>query len=58
METPLTMGDDVQVACLPSSSLYLPADSTEEKCFTSGWGTLTQGNRISNSNVKCMSVNI
>ena len=58
MDSPLTLGDDVQPACLPSSALYLPADSTEEKCFTSGWGTLLQGNRIRNSNVKCISLTV
>ena len=42
LDSPLTMGDDVQAACLPSVS-YLPAESTEERCFTSGWGTLSSG---------------
>ena len=52
------MGDDVQAACLPSSASYLPADSIEERCFASGWGALSQGNRISNSNVKCISLTV
>merc|ERR1712088_183202 len=42
LDSPLTLGDDVQAACLPSAS-YLPADSTEDRCFTSGWGTLSSG---------------
>ena len=42
LDSPLTMGDDVQAACLPSVS-YLPAESTEERCFTSGWGSLSSG---------------
>ena len=32
-----------QAACLPSESSYLPATSTEERCFTSGWGTSSSG---------------
>ena len=42
LDSPLTMGDDVQAACLPSVS-YLPVNSTEERCFTSGWGSLSSG---------------
>merc|ERR1719361_914324 len=42
LDSPLTLGDDVQAACLPSAS-YLPANSTEDRCFTSGWGTLSSG---------------
>ena len=42
LDSPLLMGGDVHSACLPSSS-YLPANSTEERCFTSGWGTLSSG---------------
>merc|ERR1719242_2667750 len=42
LDSPLTLGGDVQAACLPSAS-YLPADSTEDRCFTSGWGTLSSG---------------
>merc|ERR1712021_62204 len=30
-------------ACLPSSSEYLGISSTEDRCFTSGWGTLESG---------------
>ena len=42
LDSPLTLGGNVQAACLPSVS-YLPVDSTEERCFTSGWGTLSSG---------------
>merc|ERR1711953_1648640 len=44
LDSPLTLGGDVQAACLPSSASYLPTDSTEERCFASGWGTLSPGN--------------
>ena len=50
LDSPLTLGGDVQAACLPSSASYLPTDSTEERCFASGWGTLSAGN---SGNVKC-----
>ena len=43
LATPLEMNSDVQAACLPSSAGYLSTSSTEERCFTSGWGTLSQG---------------
>ena len=56
MDYPLTMGDDVQAACLPSSASYLPANSTEDKCFTSGWGSLGPGNR--GTHVKCTSLTV
>ena len=46
LDSPLIMGDNVQAACLPSSASYMPANSTEERCFTSGWGSLSKGNRI------------
>ena len=46
MDSPLIMGDNVQAACLPSSASYMPANSTEERCFTSGWGSLSKGNTI------------
>ena len=42
LDSPLLMGGDVHAACLPSPS-YLPANSTEERCFTSGWGSLSSG---------------
>ena len=42
LDSPLTLGGDIQAACLPSAS-YLPATSTEDRCFTSGWGTLSSG---------------
>merc|ERR1712008_215831 len=34
---------DVYPACLPSSAAYLGVSSSEERCFTSGWGTLSSG---------------
>jgi len=43
LASPLELNDDVQPACLPSSSTYLDVSSTEERCFTSGWGTLSSG---------------
>ena len=43
LDSPLTINDDVKPACLPSSSTYLDVSSTEERCFTSGWGTLSSG---------------
>ena len=44
LDSPLLLGDDVQAVCLPSPS-YLPATSTKERCFTSGWGTLSPGTK-------------
>ena len=41
--SPLIFNKDVQPACLPSSKDYLASDSTEDRCFTSGWGTLEFG---------------
>merc|ERR1711934_403825 len=43
LESPLELNADVQPACLPSSAAYLDTSSTEERCFTSGWGTLSSG---------------
>ena len=42
LDIPLDFDDDVQPACLPPSTAYLDLTSTEEQCFTSGWGTLVQ----------------
>ena len=39
----LELNSDVFPACLPSSSDYLSPASSEEDCFTSGWGTLMSG---------------
>ena len=36
--SPLQFNENVQPACLPSSSSYLGLDSTKTMCFTSGWG--------------------
>ena len=41
--SPLQFDDNVQPACLPSSKKYLDSDTTEERCFTSGWGKLQFG---------------
>ena len=43
LSNPLELNDDVKPACLPSSTEYLGVSSTEERCFTSGWGTLKSG---------------
>merc|ERR1712051_570902 len=43
LESPLELNAEVQPACLPSSAAYLDTSSTEERCFTSGWGTLSPG---------------
>merc|ERR1712110_1158783 len=48
LDSPLTLGGDVQAACLPSSASYLSAQSTEARCFTSGWGTLSSGGSAPN----------
>ena len=41
--SPLIFNKDVRPACLPSSKDFLGLNSTEERCFTSGWGTLESG---------------
>ena len=41
--SPLILNEDVQPACLPSSKDFLGLNSTEDRCFTSGWGTLESG---------------
>ena len=38
--SPLQFNNETQPACLPSSPGYLSLDSTEDRCFTSGWGQL------------------
>ena len=43
LSAPLELNADVFPACLPSSSDYLSTSSTEDRCFTSGWGTLSPG---------------
>ena len=40
MKSPLDFNEDVQPACLPPSKAYLGLGSTEEQCFTSGWGLI------------------
>ena len=41
--SPLIFDKGVKPACLPSSKEYLGLNSTEDRCFTSGWGTLKSG---------------
>ena len=41
--SPFIFNEDIQPACLPSSKDYLGSESTEDRCFTSGWGTLKSG---------------
>jgi trypsin len=49
LSSPLEMNGNVQAACLPSSASYLPTTSTEARCFTSGWGTLSSGGSSPNN---------
>ena len=48
--SPLQFNENVQPACLPSSSSFLGLDSTKTSCFTSGWGKLNFS--------KCNSINV
>ena len=41
--SPLIFNKDVRPACLPSSKDFLGLNSKEDRCFTSGWGTLESG---------------
>ena len=41
--SPLIFNKDIQPACLPSSKDFLGLNSTMDRCFTSGWGTLESG---------------
>ena len=41
--SPLEFNQDVQPACLPPSANYLDINSSEDRCFTSGWGSLQEG---------------
>merc|ERR1719510_109523 len=43
LDSSLEINSNVQPACLPSSTEYLSTTATEERCFTSGWGTLSSG---------------
>merc|ERR1719211_707461 len=49
LSSPLTLNSDVQAACLPSSSSYFSTSFSEERCFTSGWGTLSSGGSATNT---------
>ena len=40
LQTPFYFGKHIQHACLPPSRTYLNHSSTEQHCFTSGWGNL------------------
>jgi hypothetical protein len=41
--SPLKFNVNVQPACLPTSENFVSVDSTEDMCFTSGWGRLQYG---------------
>ena len=43
--SPLVFNGDVKPACLPNAN-YLGTSSTEDRCFTSGWGALSSGELI------------
>jgi len=47
LSSPLELNDKVFPACLPEAD-YLDISSTEEACFTSGWGTLASGGQSTN----------
>merc|ERR1712223_706377 len=40
LDSPSDFDENVQPACLPSSSDYLDINSNNDKCWTSGWGLL------------------
>ena len=44
--SPLQFDNETQPACLPSSPGYLSLESTEDRCFTSGWGLLQFGRHL------------
>ena len=43
LSAPLEFNNDVKPACLPQSPNYLQGDSTEDQCYTSGWGATQAG---------------
>merc|ERR1711992_7874 len=43
LSSPLGLNSNVQAACLPTSGSYFSTSFSEERCFTSGWGTLSSG---------------
>ena len=45
LSSELELNAEVFPACLPSTTDYLSTTSTEESCFTSGWGTLSSGRK-------------
>ena len=48
LDKPLNLNEEVQPACLPFSSNYAPENyHSASRCFTMGYGRLSQGNRIS-----------
>ena len=56
--SPLIFNKDIQPVCLPSSKDYIGSDSTEDMCFTSGWGTLEFGKLQINNLILGTLVNI
>ena len=38
---PLTLNENIQPACLPPDSDFLPFTASREQCWTSGWGALS-----------------
>ena len=42
LDKPLKLNNNVQPACLPEAN-FLPKTASQDKCYTSGWGTLQSG---------------
>ena len=42
LQSPFSFNEHIQPACLPPLTSYLDPSSTEELCFTSGWGYLKE----------------
>ena len=53
--SPLQFNENVQPACLPSSSSFLGLDSIKTSCFTSGWGKLYPSGKCNTINCCCFS---
>ena len=47
MDFPLEFNNDVQPACLPSPD-WSPDQDSNNRCFFSGWGTLSSGGNSPN----------
>ena len=41
LASPVTLNGNVQPACLPPDSDFLPLTASSEQCWTSGWGALS-----------------